>query len=79
MDFDVCENYARVLSPLIGTAVLLHSSTLGKALDHGPAEAISLDYLSKLFADRFPHRKILDRGWNEVFGRATTSVALLTR
>jgi putative sugar O-methyltransferase len=79
MELEVCENYARVLAPLIEKAVLLHSAITGKALDHGPNKAISLDFLCGLFADRFPHRRNLDRGWNEVFGRVSTGVALLTR
>jgi putative sugar O-methyltransferase len=79
MELDVCANYARILMPLIETAVLLHSSRTGKAMAHGPAKAISLDYLCGLFAERFPHRTMLEHGWNECYGRYSTAVALLTR
>lgn len=79
METHICENYITAVKPLINKAVLLHASITGKALDHGPREAISLDFLVDLFSDEFPNRKNLEFGWNEIYGRFSTAVALLTR
>ncbi len=79
MEKENCENYIATVKPLIRKAVLLHGSIVGKVLDHGPRDAIGLDFLSDLFEDKFPDRKNLEFGWSEIYGRFSIAVTLLTR
>ena len=79
MEKSVCANYIAELKPRLNKGALLHSTTTGKKLPHGPADEISLDFLADNFSERFPNQQDLKFGWNECYGHYSTTVMLLTR
>lgn len=78
MEPEVCANYAKHVSGLVGKYVVLLNRLDGTAPAGTQKEAVTLSFLSGLFREKFPGHRVIEQGDDPIYGSSEPNYIVLS-